>query len=232
MEAQRIPWRPLGRLLVEKGLLTDETLERALQDQAVTGRRLGEILVGLGCVSHADLSLVLAEQYGFELPTGTGPGTALRRLGRPDDGEPTTPPVLALVPSPQASREPGPLHLARLEEQWAKLAAAEARVAELELELVRAKRAAERRRAQSVRLVRRLRRSGTRAEKVAEADGHILLVHLGDRYELVERDGSPPPPGALVEVPGLGDEAFVVDRLCRSPLPNDVRGCVVLHARR
>ena len=45
MEAARIPWRPLGRVLVEQGLLSEDELERALEEQALTGRRLGETLV-------------------------------------------------------------------------------------------------------------------------------------------------------------------------------------------
>ncbi len=227
MEAASIPWRPLGRVLVEKGLLTDEALERALDEQAGTGRRLGEILVLLGCVSHSDLSLALAEQYGFELSTGAGPRAQLER--------PTAPPVLALVPSADSPDERGdedPLHLAQLEEHWAKLAAAEARLAEVEHELVRAERIAERRRAQAARLVRRLRPHAAHVADVPAPDGHVLLIQLADRYELVERDGRPPADDAIVELPGIGDETFVVDRLCRSPLPNDARSCVVLRPGR
>jgi hypothetical protein len=238
VEAASIPWRPLGRLLVEKGLLSDEALERALDEQVVTGRRLGEILVELGCVSHSDLSLALAEQYGFELSIETGFGTGLRaQLERRQDAErPKAPPVLALVPSPDAADEPGeagdPLHLAQLEEHWAKLAAAEARLAEMEHELARAQRAVARRRAQAVRLVRRLRSREQRVEQAPVPAGHVLLVQLADRYELVERDGPPPAEDDHVELPSLAGEAFVVDRLCRSPLPNDARSCVVLRPGR
>src|SRR4029077_18401729 len=78
VEAARIPWRPLGRLLVEQGLLSEEELERALEQQAATGRRLGETLVELEFVSHLSLSRALAEQYGIELKSETGFGTGLR----------------------------------------------------------------------------------------------------------------------------------------------------------
>lgn len=223
MEAASISWRPLGQVLVEKGLLTGEALERALDEQAGTGRRLGEILVQLGCVTHSDLSFALAEQYGFEL----SPRAQLER--------PAAPPVLALVPSADSPDERGdedPLHLAQLEEHWARLAAAEARLAEVEHELVRAERIAERRRAQAARLVRRLRAHVAHLADVPAPDGHVLLIQLADRYELVERDGRPPAADAIVALPGIGDETFVVDRLCRSPLPNDARSCVVLRPGR
>ncbi|MGZ8708503.1 MAG: hypothetical protein ACXW0R_14105, partial [Gaiellaceae bacterium] len=78
MEAASIAWRPLGRLLVEQGLLTDEELERALAQQQITGKRLGETIVECGFVSRPDLSNALASQYGIELTTETGFGTGLR----------------------------------------------------------------------------------------------------------------------------------------------------------
>jgi len=67
MEAAHLPWRPLGQLLVDEGLLTPEQLEEALDNQATTGRRLGEIAVEFGFVSHMALSRVLSAQYGVEL---------------------------------------------------------------------------------------------------------------------------------------------------------------------
>lgn len=60
-------WRPLGRLLVEKGLLTESGLQRALVDQRATGRLLGEIVVSRGWVSAADLARTIAEQHGVEV---------------------------------------------------------------------------------------------------------------------------------------------------------------------
>ena len=69
VEAAHMAWRPLGRLLVAKGLLSEDQLEQALEEQALTGRRLGEILVEFGCVSQSVLSLALAEQYRIDLTT-------------------------------------------------------------------------------------------------------------------------------------------------------------------
>jgi len=66
-------WRPLGKLLVEKGFLTKDQLEQGLAEQKWSeGRRLlGEILVAEGFLSGLDLARALAEQHGLELsPTG------------------------------------------------------------------------------------------------------------------------------------------------------------------
>ena len=88
MEAAHTPWRPLGQLLVDEGLLTPGQLEEALDNQATTGRRLGEIAVEFGFVSHMALSRVLSAQYGVELKSETGFGTGLRaELERRHDQE-------------------------------------------------------------------------------------------------------------------------------------------------
>ena len=142
MEEPEFSWRPLGRLFVEKGLLTELRLEHALEQQSETGGQLGEILVSLGYVTSTALARLLAEQYGVELAVDTGFGTGLRaelerRLDTQDDQEPAprVAPVLALV-EPQPARVEDALYsLAGLEEQWAKLAAADARIADLELQV-------------------------------------------------------------------------------------------------
>jgi hypothetical protein len=60
-------WRPLGRLLVEKGLITQTQLAEALLTQAETDGRLGEILVQRGHVTPSQLAHALSEQHGVEL---------------------------------------------------------------------------------------------------------------------------------------------------------------------
>ena len=67
VEAARIPWRTLGELFVQRGLVTPDDLESALEEQAQTDRRLGEILVERGLVSAADLRQALMEQLGVEI---------------------------------------------------------------------------------------------------------------------------------------------------------------------
>jgi hypothetical protein len=59
------PWLPLGELLVERGLLSQRQLELALQEHQRTGRRLGEVLVAFGFVSHDALANTLLEQVGL-----------------------------------------------------------------------------------------------------------------------------------------------------------------------
>ena len=254
MEAARIPWRPLGRLLVEQGLLSEDELERALDEQSSTGRRLGETLVELGFVSHGALSRALTEQYGIEPKSETGFGTGLRAgierrndRDREDEIEPRAEisdatPLLRLVPeagAPEPSAADGEdLHLAQLEEQWAKLAAAEEQLAEAKRELTALRQIAGRRRNQAARLIERIRKRDRRIAELSasekgpsqpEADaprGHLVYAQLADRYVLVERDGEPPAPDVVLELPEIGEERLVVFRVGKSPLPNDARPCV------
>jgi hypothetical protein len=67
MDQAHFPWRPLGRLLVDKGLLTATDLEHALGEQRRSGRLLGQILVARGYVTALSLAQALAEQHGVEL---------------------------------------------------------------------------------------------------------------------------------------------------------------------
>ncbi|MDX6482998.1 MAG: type pilus assembly protein PilB, partial [Gaiellaceae bacterium] len=144
MDTAEVHWRPLGTLLVERGLLSAEELEDALQAQRETGKRLGEILVERGLVSHPALTDTLAGQYGIELTSESGFGTGLRSLierrhaaGRRNalpasPGEEKTEYDLETFEVEDVLRAPGELIALepQLEEQWARLAAAEAKVAE------------------------------------------------------------------------------------------------------
>jgi hypothetical protein len=56
---------PLGRLLVEAGLLTDTQVDDALFEAGQTGERLGEIAVRRGMLSEEDLARTLAEQWSL-----------------------------------------------------------------------------------------------------------------------------------------------------------------------
>ena len=119
MERAESIWRPLGELLVQKKLLTEDELELALAEQADTGRLLGAILVERGYVSGPALAVALAEQYGVELHTERGFGTGLwaeidrrHRAGRGTEQEdnvvkleavPT--PVVEIVPDPEPDPE-------------------------------------------------------------------------------------------------------------------------------
>ena len=54
----------LGDLLVSKGLLTSKQLEMALQEQKISGQKLGTSLVKLGYISEKNLVSFLSRHYG------------------------------------------------------------------------------------------------------------------------------------------------------------------------
>ena len=64
--ASDLNWIPLGRLLVEAGVVTGEQLEQALAVKEATGRRLGEIVVELGFAAPEVIAGALAQQYELE----------------------------------------------------------------------------------------------------------------------------------------------------------------------
>lgn len=233
METARITWRPLGRLLVEQGLLTDAELERALAAQQTSGKRLGETIVELGFVSGPDLASALAAQYGLELSTESGFGTGLRSEiqrrhetdrrrfmhvvpaleDEPDESE-VAPAPEQHEPPPEDGAAPEAALLAQLEEQWAKLAAAEDLLAERDRELAN--------------LRRLLDDRPPEQEPEPEPARHVLFVQLPDRYELVQREGAPPPLQTGLALPDLCDRPLLVVGRTRSPLPNDDRPCLVV----
>jgi type IV pilus assembly protein PilB len=53
----------IGDLLVREGLISEDQLKRALQEQRSNGHRLGYTLVEMGVVSETDLTRVLARKY-------------------------------------------------------------------------------------------------------------------------------------------------------------------------
>jgi hypothetical protein len=209
MERAESIWRPLGELLVEKKLLTEDELELALTEQADTGRLLGAILVERGYVSGPALAVALAEQYGVELHTERGFGTGLwaeidrrHRAGRgagPQDNvvklEAVPAPIVEIVRDP----EPDP-ELGRLE--------AENRRLQDEIERLRGE-------FRKLKLV----------ETPEPASSHLLFVPTPARYLLVERAGAPPQAGAKLE---LEQGTFAVAKLGDAPFPGEDRPCAFL----
>ena len=87
------PWRQLGDLLVDEGLLTEDELEQALIEQARTGRLLGQIAVSRGYVSAFSLARVLSQQHGVQVrlsDESEAPTAALALAEPPEFGEPKT----------------------------------------------------------------------------------------------------------------------------------------------
>jgi hypothetical protein len=64
MDGAQTPWRCLGELFVERGLITSDDFESAIVAQAESGGQLGAILVERGLLSESDLTDALVEQVG------------------------------------------------------------------------------------------------------------------------------------------------------------------------
>jgi len=62
---KRLVSKQLGELLLEKGIITKEQLEKALEIQKARGGLIGQVLVGLGYASEEEIAQALTVQYGF-----------------------------------------------------------------------------------------------------------------------------------------------------------------------
>ena len=200
MEAAHPIWRPLGQLLVDKALLTQEELEDVLNEQSSSGRRLGEIIVQRRLVSGPALTSALAEQWGIVLTTESGFGTGLRAqidarhraargLEPEQNGDPeqeiTLDIVAEMIDALAEAREEPP-------------AVPDLTPAEPPVEVE----------AQVVHLP-------------APAELHLVFIPTPDGYRLAEAAGPAPAVGTLMA-------AGVVARIGPSPLPGDARRCVYL----
>jgi CheY-like chemotaxis protein len=70
----------LGELLVESGIITVKTLERALTRQKGSGNRLGVVLDEMGVITQEELIEALAKQFGFETVKEIAPGRVPEEL--------------------------------------------------------------------------------------------------------------------------------------------------------
>jgi len=66
---------PLGRLLIDRGLIGTEDLDRALELQRERGDKLGRILVDMGYLAQRDLLAALSEQLGLPIAQLAAPPT-------------------------------------------------------------------------------------------------------------------------------------------------------------
>ena len=57
--------KPLGELLVERGLINRKQLEQALKAQKEEAGLIGEIIVSLGFAKEEEIAYALSLQYGF-----------------------------------------------------------------------------------------------------------------------------------------------------------------------
>lgn len=65
MPFKRLVKKQLGELLIERGIITDKELQKALQAQKEKGGLIGEVLVRLGFTSEEEIAQALTIQYGF-----------------------------------------------------------------------------------------------------------------------------------------------------------------------
>jgi len=71
MPIRRIINKQLGELLIERGIINQRQLDKALAVQKERGGLIGEILVELGFTKEEDIAQALTAQYGFPyLPLG------------------------------------------------------------------------------------------------------------------------------------------------------------------
>jgi len=62
---KRLVQKQLGELLIERGLITKQQLEKALSVQKDKGGLIGQILVVLGFTKEDEIAQALTVQYGF-----------------------------------------------------------------------------------------------------------------------------------------------------------------------
>ena len=65
MPIRRIINKQLGELLIERGIITQQQLDKALSLQKEKGGLIGEIFVSLGFAKEEDIAQALTAQYGF-----------------------------------------------------------------------------------------------------------------------------------------------------------------------
>jgi len=63
--SKRIVTKLLGDLLVERGIIGEDQLEKALKIQKEKGGLIGQILVALGFAKEEEIAQALTVQYGF-----------------------------------------------------------------------------------------------------------------------------------------------------------------------
>jgi hypothetical protein len=233
VDAADLGWRRLGALLVEAGLVSEHDLVEALTEQKRSGQRLGEVLVARGFVSAAAVANALAEQRGSFLKTEYGFGTGLRALmGRSNvpDSEATPPEVPPLSPSEPPERAVGDTPAVAVDSTAsAKRVEAEPAVSEGSERSAAWTAAPPPAEATQASWSKQRREDSPEAQRQPRPDlGHLLFVPTYQGYLLLQRSGSAPALGEVLELPDTPGVRLVVAKLALSPLPQDKRVCAYL----
>jgi chromosome segregation ATPase len=106
-DATPVEKRPIGEIFLERGMIDEQNLTQALDEQRATGKRLGEILVGQGNLTRLELASALADQWasfqklrppadnGIRPPAETGPVMPTPEISAPAAAAPVPPAELA-----------------------------------------------------------------------------------------------------------------------------------------
>jgi hypothetical protein len=228
-------WRRLGDIFVERGFVTPEQLEQALERQRETGERVGEALVAQGSISKFELAGALAEQMSVLGEPATSAAEASEatvvelapRLEEPVAGtEPITgdgeDPLPVAVPEPVASVEPELLPSAEPEPV---ASSGLDSMASVEPEPVASLEAAPSAQSEPMPAPTFLRTS-LPSPVPKSPFGWVAFASTTTGYRLVHLSGPIPMVGETIDVPDVGE--LLVLRLGRSPLPADQRTCVFL----
>jgi hypothetical protein len=139
----------LGDLLLSSGLITQEQLDESLTLARTAEKPLGHVLVERGLVPAHSIAMALADQHGGPLKTefgfATGRGSVPRPAALPDQARSGAPPVLRLASAPLLEEPAQSAEAAARLGAEARATELRARVEELESDLAaeRAGRAAE-----------------------------------------------------------------------------------------
>jgi type IV pilus assembly protein PilB len=65
MKSHRKVDKPLGQILVERGVINNSQLKEALEAQKAKGGLIGEVIVSLGFAKEEDIAYCLSLQFGY-----------------------------------------------------------------------------------------------------------------------------------------------------------------------
>lgn len=63
--AKRVITKRIGEVLLDRNVITEKDLQKALTYQKEHGGLMGQILIQIGCVTEEEIALALTAQYGF-----------------------------------------------------------------------------------------------------------------------------------------------------------------------
>jgi hypothetical protein len=94
MQRRAARWRPIGTVLVESGAIDEAQLQAALEEQKITGKRLGEVLIDSGAITWNALAHAIAAQVeALDAGDVAEPSEPLGPAEAPPQPEPPAPPA-------------------------------------------------------------------------------------------------------------------------------------------